>query len=137
MPLTPLRVRSRSRTLARAMPPRNVLLDSSRRRHLALLTVVLLVSVFGYVLLEPRKVRVQADGHEIVIETRASSDSALLSVAGVGLRPGDRVTSLEGDDALARDFRHWQGCEHRSAPPWGPVIRPSRSRGRFAWFARS
>ena len=99
MPLTPLRVRSSFRTLARAMPPRNALLDSGRRRHLALLSVVLLVSFFGYAMLEPRKVRVQADGHEIVIETRASSDSALLSVAGVSLRPGDRVTSLEGDGA--------------------------------------
>lgn len=78
----------------------SLLLDRSRRRHLAVLSAVLLVSVFGYGLLPPRKVRVQADGREIVLHTRASSDSAVLRSAGVDVRPGDRVTpldSLDGD----------------------------------------
>jgi uncharacterized protein YabE (DUF348 family) len=75
------------------------LLDPRRQRHLAVLSAVILVSVFGYVLLQPRKVRVQADGHEIVLSTNASSDRALLQVAGVQVRPGDRVTAMRGPDA--------------------------------------
>jgi resuscitation-promoting factor RpfB len=66
------------------------------RRHLALLSVVLLVSVFGYVLIEPRTVRVHADGQEVVVQTRTSSDEAVLRMAGVGIGPGDRVTALNG-----------------------------------------
>lgn len=71
-----------------------LLLDPRRRRHLAVLSVMLLVSVFGFVLLQPRKVRVQADGREIEVQTRESSDTALLQGLGVEVRPGDRLTTL-------------------------------------------
>ncbi len=74
----------------------SLLLDHRRRRHLAVLAAILAVSVFGYGLLEPRKVHVQADGREVVVETKMSNDSAVLSGAGVDLRPGDRVTTLSG-----------------------------------------
>ncbi len=81
---------------------RSLLLDRRRRRHLAILSVVLFVSVFGYALLQPRKVRVEADGRELVVRTHSSSDTALLRGAGVDLHPGDRVTALEasGVDVL-------------------------------------
>lgn len=77
----------------------SLLLDHRRRRHLAVLGVVLLVSVFGYVLVQPRKVRVQADGRDVVLMTTSSSDGAVLENAGVDLRAGDRVTVLDGVDA--------------------------------------
>jgi uncharacterized protein YabE (DUF348 family) len=74
----------------------SLLLDRRRRGHLAVLVTLLVVSVFGYVLLRPRTVQVQADGREFVLHTRNSSDAALLQGAGVDLRPGDRVTELAG-----------------------------------------
>jgi uncharacterized protein YabE (DUF348 family) len=74
----------------------SLLLDHRRRRHLAVLAAILAVSVFGYGLLQPRKVHVQADGREVVLETNMSSDGAVLRGAGVELRPGDRVTALDG-----------------------------------------
>ncbi len=40
----------------------SLLLDHPRRRHRAVLAAILAVSVFGYGLLQPRKVHVQADG---------------------------------------------------------------------------
>lgn len=61
-----------------------------------MLSAILAVSVFGYGLLQPRKVHVQADGREVVVETNMSSNPAVLSGAGVDLRPGDRVTTLSG-----------------------------------------
>ncbi|MDP9238310.1 MAG: ubiquitin-like domain-containing protein [Chloroflexota bacterium] len=73
-----------------------LLLDPRRRPHLAVLSVIILVSVFGYGLLQPRKVRVEADGREIVLSTRDSNDSAVLRGAGVVVHDGDRVTSLWG-----------------------------------------
>ena len=76
----------------------SLLLDHRRRRHLAVLSAILAVSVFGYGLLQPRKVHVQADGREIVVETKMSSNPAVLSGAGVDLRPGDRVTTLSGSN---------------------------------------
>lgn len=75
------------------------LLVGRRRRHLAVLSVIILVSVFGYALLQPRKVRVEADGQEIVLHTRDSSDSAVLRSAGIEVHAGDRVTPLRGGDA--------------------------------------
>jgi uncharacterized protein YabE (DUF348 family) len=74
----------------------SLLLDHRRRRHLAVLSVVLLVSIFGYVLLQPRRVRVEADGRDVVVHTLASSDTAVLRGAGVDVHPGDRVTALDG-----------------------------------------
>jgi uncharacterized protein YabE (DUF348 family) len=63
------------------------------------LSAVILVSVFGYGLLQPRKVRVQADGREIVLHTRSSSDTAVLRSAGIDMHAGDRLTTLDGGDA--------------------------------------
>ena len=74
----------------------SLLLDHRRRRHLAVLSAVLAVSVFGFGLLQPRKVHVQADGRDLVLNTNMSSDPAVLSGAGVDLHPGDRVTTLDG-----------------------------------------
>jgi uncharacterized protein YabE (DUF348 family) len=74
----------------------SLLLDHRRRRHLAVLSVVLLVSIFGFVLLQPRKVRVEADGREVLVRTLASSDTAVLRGTGVDVHPGDRVTALDG-----------------------------------------
>lgn len=83
----------------------SVLLDPRRRRHLAVLCVALAVTVFGYVLLQPRKVRVQADGREVVVTTHMAHDSAVLRGAGIDMRPGDRVTALvsPGADVLRVD----------------------------------
>lgn len=83
--------------LLREAARHSLLLDRRRRRHLAVLAAILAVSVFGYVLLQPRKVQVQADGRDLVVETNMSSDGAVLSGSGVDLRPGDRVTTLDGN----------------------------------------
>jgi len=74
----------------------SLLLDHRRRRHLAVLAAIFAVSVFGYLLLQPRNVRVEADGRELTLSTRMASDAAVLQAAGVRLRPGDRVTALDG-----------------------------------------
>ena len=68
-----------------------------RRKHLALAIAVVSALVFAYVVAQPRTVRVQADGEEITLQTRSSSDAALLERAGVDLREGDRVTELSSD----------------------------------------
>ena len=97
MPLTPARGRFESIVrLLREARTQSLLLDHRRRRHLAVLAAILAVSIFGYGLLQPRKVHVQADGREVVVETNMSSDPAVLRGAGVALRPGDRVTTLDG-----------------------------------------
>lgn len=72
--------------------------DRRRRGHAALLLALAVVSVFAYALLEPRTVRVMADGREFVVETNRSNDAALLEHAGIEVRPGDRITSLESDE---------------------------------------
>jgi uncharacterized protein YabE (DUF348 family)/3D (Asp-Asp-Asp) domain-containing protein len=77
----------------------SILLDRRRRAHLAAMCAILFVFVFGVLLLEPRKVRVLADGRELTLQTHQSHDGAVLDRAGIDLGPGDRVTSLEGDDA--------------------------------------
>lgn len=82
--------------LADSAGKHSLLLDRRRRRHLAVLAAIFAVSVFGYFLLEPRKVLVEADGREVTLSTRMASDAAVLQGAGVRLRPGDRVTALEG-----------------------------------------
>lgn len=76
---------------------RSLFFDARRRRHLSVLAVVFAVLVFVYGLLEPRSVRVVADGQELDIQTRHSSDTAVLSGAGVDLAEGDRITALDGD----------------------------------------
>jgi len=76
----------------------SVLFDPARRRHLAILVSVLLVSIFGFLLLQPRKVHVLADGRDVVIQTNASSNAAVLRGAGISLRSGDRVTTLAAPD---------------------------------------
>ncbi|MHB8377228.1 MAG: hypothetical protein ACYDEB_09775, partial [Dehalococcoidia bacterium] len=73
---------------SRGVTSNSLLLDPRRRRHLAVLCVALAVTVFGYVLLQPRRVRVQADGRELVVTTHMANDSAVLRGAGVTLRPG-------------------------------------------------
>jgi uncharacterized protein YabE (DUF348 family) len=50
-------------------------------------------------LLDTRTVRVLADGDEVTVETRLSNDAAVLEHLGVDIDDGDRVTSLDGDDA--------------------------------------
>jgi uncharacterized protein YabE (DUF348 family) len=98
VPLTPGSGRPRGLAgLLQEAGQHSLLLDRRRRGHLAALSVILLVSVFGYVVLQPRKVRVQADGRELVVETNMSNDQALLRGAGIRLRDGDRVTQLDGD----------------------------------------
>ncbi len=76
----------------------SLLLDRRRRGHLALLSSVLAVSVFAYLLLEPRTVQVEADGRQIEFETSYSNDAAVISAAGISVGPGDRITALQGDD---------------------------------------
>ncbi len=71
--------------------------DKRRRRHLAVLAALAAVTAFVFVALQPRDVRVLADGEEVVIETHQSNDTAVLSAAGVVLEPGDRVTEVEDD----------------------------------------
>lgn len=90
------RPRVRARLLATSWP-KVLLLDRGRRRHLALLCAVIAISVFAYGVLQPRKVRVEADGREITVASRESSDGALLRSTGIDLRAGDRVTELDGD----------------------------------------
>lgn len=75
------------------------LLDRRRRAHLALLAVVLAVSSFGYMILQPRTVHVQADGRTLVFETHESHDGAVVGSAEIGLRTGDRIIALDGDGA--------------------------------------
>jgi uncharacterized protein YabE (DUF348 family)/3D (Asp-Asp-Asp) domain-containing protein len=77
----------------------SLLIDARRRRHLAVLVVAIAITVFGYVVLQPRKVRLQADGRELVVTTHMANDTALLQRAGIDLRPGDRVTALAASGA--------------------------------------
>jgi uncharacterized protein YabE (DUF348 family) len=55
------------------------------------------ISAFLFVTLQPRNVRVLADGQEVVVETHRSNDMAVLQAAGVELQPGDRVTEIDND----------------------------------------
>ncbi|TAK58875.1 MAG: DUF348 domain-containing protein, partial [Dehalococcoidia bacterium] len=97
MPLTPLRP-GRAGGFRRAMTATqgNGLLHHRRRRHLAVTVVLLFLTVAGVVLLQPRHVRVEADGRTIDFNTRTSSDTAALRGAGIDVHPGDRVTALDG-----------------------------------------
>lgn len=85
--------------------------DNRRRRHLAVLAVLVVVSAFAFIAIRPRTVRVVADGRELEIQTRQSSDEAVLRQAGVGLDEGDRVFIAETPGARvlmvdrARDVR--------------------------------
>ncbi len=74
----------------------SLLFDRRRRGHLALLSAVLMVSVFGYLLLQPRTVQVLADGRQVQFETPHSHDAAVIAAAGIDVRSGDRVTALRG-----------------------------------------
>lgn len=67
-----------------------------RRGHLALLSSILIVSVFGYLLLQPRTVQVLADGRLVEFRTPYSHDGAVIGAAGFEVGPADRVTSLRG-----------------------------------------
>ncbi|HYM15629.1 MAG TPA: ubiquitin-like domain-containing protein [Dehalococcoidia bacterium] len=78
----------------------SLLLDHSRRRHLAILVTVLIVSVFGFVLLQPRKVRVEADGRDVTLSTHLANNAAVLAGIGVRVAPGDRVTALDGGSGI-------------------------------------
>jgi uncharacterized protein YabE (DUF348 family)/3D (Asp-Asp-Asp) domain-containing protein len=86
----------------------SVLLQPRRRRHLAALSAILLVTVFGFVLLQPRRVRVQADGREITVATNLANNEAVLRASGVRVGAGDRVTALMGDglDVLRVERAH-------------------------------
>ncbi|HEX5480037.1 MAG TPA: ubiquitin-like domain-containing protein [Dehalococcoidia bacterium] len=84
---------------ARESLSRCLLLDPRRRNHLAMLAAALTVTVLGYVVLQPRRVVVQADGRQVVVSTRLAQDGAVLRRSGVDLAPGDRVTSLSAPDA--------------------------------------
>src|SRR5207244_13562297 len=86
----------------------SVLLQPRRRHHLAALSAILLVSVFGFVVLQPRKVRVQADGREITVATNLANNGAVLRASGVHVGEGDRVTALVGDgvDVLRVERAH-------------------------------
>jgi uncharacterized protein YabE (DUF348 family) len=98
--LPPRPSRGLPRRLARLLDEfgRNSLLfDPGRRRHLAVLAALFATSAFLYVLLEPRSVRVLADGRELTIETQQSNDVALLRRTGIDLAEGDRITELDGD----------------------------------------
>jgi uncharacterized protein YabE (DUF348 family) len=97
MPLTPLRP-GRASGFRRAMVASrgSGLFDHRRRRHLALASVLLFLTVAGLVLLQPRHVRVEADGRTIDFQTLATSDAAVLRGAGIAVHPGDRVTALDG-----------------------------------------
>ncbi|MBI5287551.1 MAG: hypothetical protein HY873_01120, partial [Chloroflexi bacterium] len=57
--------------------------DDRRRRHLAVLAVLVVISAFAFVAIRPRTVRVVADGREMEIQTRQSNDQAVLRQAGV------------------------------------------------------
>jgi len=74
-----------------------LLVARQHRLHLALIAVVAAVSVFAYLMLPSRTVKVQADGHEIVVDTYISDDHRLLGRIGIDLNDGDRVTALAGD----------------------------------------
>lgn len=90
---------------ASVIPPAPVIASSALlrhvrvRRHVAVLAAIAAVVAFGYGLLNPRNVLVLADGRHMAIETHESNDAAVLDQAGVELRPGDRVTALDGDGA--------------------------------------
>ena len=91
--------RVRRTETARPSRSRRPRFGSGTRNHLAVLCVVLAASVFGYVLLEPRRVRVEADGREFTVDTSLADDVAVLSLSGVRLREGDRITALDGAGA--------------------------------------
>jgi len=96
---TPRTGASRLAVRTAARHPGARVVRGSLRRHLALLTAVALVSAFGYLLLHPRTVRIQADGQDLTVRTKLASETALLDRAGVALGDGDRVTALRGDGA--------------------------------------
>ena len=99
MPVTHGRATEEARRPSRQQPTGwSVLLQPRRRHHLAALCAILAVSVFGSILLQPRRVRVQADGREIVVDTNIANDRAVLRASGVHLGDGDRLTALVGND---------------------------------------
>jgi uncharacterized protein YabE (DUF348 family) len=73
----------------------SLLFHTRRRRHLAVLTVLALMSGFLLVAVRPRTVSVIADGREMQLQTRQSNDEAVLRQAGVDLSAGDRVLISE------------------------------------------
>lgn len=76
---------------------RGLLFDRRRREHLAVLSAIFAVSAFGYVMLPSRTVQVQVDGASATFRTHSENDVAVIEAAGYDLRPGDRLTSLDGD----------------------------------------
>lgn len=76
---------------------RGLLFDRRRREHLAVLSAIFAVSAFGYLLLPVRTVQVVADGRSATVRTHSASDMAVVEAAGIDLRPGDRLTALDGD----------------------------------------
>ncbi|HLB23303.1 MAG TPA: ubiquitin-like domain-containing protein [Dehalococcoidia bacterium] len=112
MPLRP--VSGRSGGLTRMLHDarrHGLLFHDRRRRHLAVLAALIAVSAFVFVAVRPRTVRVVADGREVEIQTRQSSDEAVLRQSGVDIAEGDRVLSAETPGARvlmvdrARDVR--------------------------------
>jgi uncharacterized protein YabE (DUF348 family)/3D (Asp-Asp-Asp) domain-containing protein len=74
-------------------------IDRRRRRHLALLAALSLVSAIGLLLAQPRTVHVLADGERVEIRTAHSDDLAVVRSAGIAVGPSDRITALRGASA--------------------------------------
>lgn len=82
--------------------------DRRRREHLAVLSAIFVVSAFGYLMLPPRTVQLQVDGASATLRTHSGNDVAVLEAAGYDLRPGDRLTALDGEgrDVLRVERAH-------------------------------
>ncbi|MEX2246475.1 MAG: ubiquitin-like domain-containing protein [Dehalococcoidia bacterium] len=96
MPVTPPHAATAGFAAGLRSMPGRLLRDRRRRRHVAALAVAGAM-IIAAAWLPSRTVRVAADGRELVFETKHSNDGALLRRAGVDLRPGDRLTVLDGN----------------------------------------
>jgi uncharacterized protein YabE (DUF348 family) len=61
------------------------------------MTAMIAAIIVAYVAGQARTVLVQADGTEVTLLTRSSTDAGLLQRAGIDLRDGDRVTELTSE----------------------------------------
>ncbi len=69
---------------------------------LALVGTIAIVALLAFVVFPPRKLVVDADGHEIVVVSRQDDIATVLDSAGVARDPGDVLVKSNGEIAVER-----------------------------------
>lgn len=88
--------------------PRYAIPAARLRTHAAAVFAITAAVVVGFLVSTPHRVRVEADGRALVVETRSTHDAPLLARAGVRLADGDGVTKARegGIDVLRVERAH-------------------------------